>query len=380
MNIGFEAKRFFSNYTGLGNYSRFIIDALSQFQPEHQYLLYSPKLADNREVNGIVGRKNVDVISPKGLFALPGFSALWRSWGVTNHESIKSLSIFHGLSQELPAGLPSHIKKVVTVHDLIFLRYPQFYNKIDVSIYTKKVKNACENADCIIAISEQTADDVRNFLKLRDASKIKVVYQGVHPIFREAVNDAQVSDVRKKYNLPERFILSVGTIEERKNLLSVVRAISQIPEKDRIHVVAVGRQTEYFQKVVEEAKRLNVIQWFRFPYPVAFTDLPALYKAAEIFVYPSRFEGFGIPLVEALQSRVPVITSTGSCFKEAAGPGALYADPDDHEQLAKSISSLISDRELRHKLIENGNSYIRKFHPEQIASDLMKVYTDLTSR
>src|SRR5690242_18022981 len=106
MNIGFEAKRFFTNYTGLGNYCRFVVDALSHFQPDHRYFLYTPKVVDHREVSPIVNRENVEVISPKGVSSLPGLSAVWRTWGVTQHQSVKSLSVFHGLSQELPMGLP----------------------------------------------------------------------------------------------------------------------------------------------------------------------------------------------------------------------------------------------------------------------------------
>ena len=130
MNIGFEAKRFFTNYTGLGNYSRFVVDALSAHNAEHQYYLFTPRAAVNNEVSAILNRPGVAVIKPGGLYrAVP---SIWRTWGVSLNSHIKNLDIFHGLSQELPFNLPRRIKKVVTVHDLIFYRFPRFYHAADV--------------------------------------------------------------------------------------------------------------------------------------------------------------------------------------------------------------------------------------------------------
>ena len=164
MQVGFEAKRLFTNFTGLGNYSRFIVNALSEFAPENTYILYSPRIKSHPEVDPILARPNIKAIGPTGGFTF--LKSLWRSWGIQYNKSIPNLDIFHGLSQELPAGLPKHIKKIVTVHDLIYIRYPQFYNPIDVAIYTAKVKSACRRADKVIAISQQTANDLIEFIKV----------------------------------------------------------------------------------------------------------------------------------------------------------------------------------------------------------------------
>jgi glycosyltransferase involved in cell wall biosynthesis len=215
MNIGFEAKRFFTNYTGLGNYNRFIVDALSRHAQQNKYLLYTPKKKSNAEVDEIVDRENVEVVLPEGFYSL--VSSAWRTFGVNSASATKSLDIFHGLSQELPFNLPGRVKKVVTVHDLIFLRYPKFYNPIDVAIYKVKVKSACQRADLVIAISSQTAQDIIDFLKI-DAGKIVVVYQGIHPNFKRHISEEEKKIVREKYNLPSKFILNVGTIEQRKNV------------------------------------------------------------------------------------------------------------------------------------------------------------------
>jgi glycosyltransferase involved in cell wall biosynthesis len=377
MNIGFEAKRFFTNYTGLGNYSRFIIDALSQNNSEDNLYLFTPRIVDHEENHQILKRKNVEVIGPTGLYAKPLLSALWRAWAVSNNPAMKKIQIFHGLSQELPMALPARIKKVVTVHDLIFLRYPQFYNAVDVSIYTRKVRAACENADRIIAISTQTADDIRNFLRLKDPAKIDVVYQGCHPIFKNKGNAEELERVRTRYSLPDQFILNVGTIEERKNLILIIKALAILPPKDRLPLVVVGRKTPYFETVLQEVTRHKLQEVVHFLSDVDFHDLPLIYQQARLFIYPSFFEGFGIPLIEAITSGAPVITSTGSCFREAAGRGAIYVNPESAEDLALEIRSLLSDETKRSSIIDEGHRYISQFEPNVIARNLTAVYRDL---
>lgn len=376
MNIGFEAKRFFTNYTGLGNYCRFVIDSLSRYQPQHKYFLYTPRASDHAEVVPIVHRENVEVIHPHGFYSKPILSALWRSWRMTGHKTIQSLSVFHGLSQELPIGLPDHVKKVVTVHDLIFLRYPRFYNAIDVRIYTSKVIRACEQADMIIAISEQTAEDIKTFLHV-DASKIKVVYQGCHPVFKKRASPEEFKSIKHKYGLPDRYILNVGTIEERKNLIVLIRAMAAIHEQARIPVVVVGRRTAYFKLIAEEIKKHNLASWIIFLHKVSFADLPAIYQGAAVFVYPSFFEGFGIPLIEAIESGVPVITSKGSCFSEAAGPAAVYIDPNDAPELAAHLARILSEPSVSKMMVEQSREFIRKFEPDVIAEELKQVYQSL---
>ncbi len=377
MNIGFEAKRFFTNYTGLGNYSRFVIDALSARYPQDNLFLYSPKVVDHSENRLILQRKNIEVVAPSGLYSRPLLSALWRTWAVTKTQSMKKLDVFHGLSQELPIGLPARVKKVVTVHDLIFLRYPQFYNAVDVAIYTRKVKLACENADKVIAISHQTADDIRMFLKLNDSSKIDVVYQGCHPIFKKQISSSDLAMVKKKYALPDDFILSVGTIEERKNLIVVLRAMSRVAVERRLPLVVVGRTTAYIQKVMGEIRQLGLNDTVIFLKNVEFSDLPAIYRHAKLFVYPSYFEGFGIPLIEAITSGIPVITSTGSCFQEAAGSGAVYVNPDDADVMAQNITYLLEDDSRRRELVAAGKKHIAQFEPDVIAGNLGAVYRGL---
>jgi glycosyltransferase involved in cell wall biosynthesis len=373
MNIGFEAKRFFTNYTGLGNYSRFVIDALSLHIPEDNYFLFTPREKMNSEVSSIVSRNNVQVIQPGGLYTSLKATSLWRSWGASHTSQAKDLSIFHGLSQELPFGLTSTVKKVVTVHDLIFLRFPQFYHAVDIAIYKAKVQSACKRADKIIAVSSQTAQDLVQFLKVRE-SKIEVIHQGCHPNFKRAITMHDRAEVKRKYALPDNYMLNVGTIEERKNLIVLIKAMALLPAELQIPLVVVGRPTKYYEHVEKKARELSVFNKIIFLNDASFADFPAIYQGAEVFVYPSLFEGFGIPLVEAIESGVPVITSIGSCFSEAAGPHALYVDPHDATALASQLQRVLTDTTLKNTMVVQSKAYVQKFAPEVIARDLNNIY------
>jgi glycosyltransferase involved in cell wall biosynthesis len=376
MHVGFEAKRFFTNFTGLGNYARFVVNALSEFEPENSYTLYSPKVKLHPEINTIVAKPNINTVSPNGIEKI--FPGLWRSYGLSKNQSVKSLDVFHGLSHELPFGLPTKVKKVVTVHDLIFLRYPEYYSAIDVAIYRSKVQSACDRADLIIAISEQTKSDIEIFLGV-DARKIKVIYQGCHPNFKRRSSPTEKELIRKKYGLPQKFILNVGTIEPRKNLRMLVEALAMMPEEARLPLVVIGRATKYKNEVLQVANTLGVSNQLCFTDGISFADLPLIYQLADLFVYPSQFEGFGIPLVEAIESGVPVITSSGSCFIEAAGPTSLYSDPYDPNSLATNIRNVLTQPDLRRNMIAGSLAYVRKFDPSVIARDLMNAYAELSS-
>ena len=186
MRIGYDAKRLFLNATGLGNYARFVVASLMHQHPNDSFFLYTPRDRYNLETEKFYDRSNVSFIQPKGIFSWPVFSAIWRSYVVSKDPSIEKLDAFHGLSHDLPFNLPKHVKKVLTVHDVIFLKFPRFYNPIDVLTYKMKLKSACKRADKIVAVSEQTKNDLVSLLNV-DPSKIKVIYQGCHEIGRAHV-------------------------------------------------------------------------------------------------------------------------------------------------------------------------------------------------
>jgi glycosyltransferase involved in cell wall biosynthesis len=370
MRIGFDAKRAFFNASGLGNYSRNLLRSLNSYFPDNDYILYTPSISSS--IFNYSEQKFI-LKEPEG-FLNKRLKSYWRSFSLAKQVKIDKLDIYHGLSHELPYNIQkTGIKTVVTIHDLIFLRFPYLYRSFDRKIYLKKFKYACEIADLIIAVSKQTANDIKKYFGI-DESRIKVIYQGCNPVFRKKINDGRRAQIIKKYGFPESFILFVGTIEERKNLLAVLKAMDS--GKIKLPLVVIGRKTSYYKKVKKYIDS-NKIKEIYFLESILNEELPAIYQQAEVFVYPSVFEGFGIPVIESLYSGTPVITSKNGCFPEAGGPSSMYIDPLNVEEFADAIKKIIEDRELRQKMINDGYNYACNFNEDIVAKNIMNAYKQI---
>ncbi|MDL2296492.1 glycosyltransferase family 4 protein [Bacteroidales bacterium OttesenSCG-928-B11] len=368
MKIGFEAKRAFFNASGLGNYSRNIISALHQYYPENDYFLFTPKYSEER------------FAMPEASIVMPGngwkhFPALWRFMGMDTAIQQHNIDIFHGLSNELPRGIEQcEAKSVVTIHDLIFMRYPHWYKLHDRKIYRNKVKYACKVADKIVAISQQTKEDLIHFLNVPE-EKITVIYQPafIHFLQNERNEELEMQTVLK-YQLPEHYLLMVGNIEKRKNIANVIMA--KVEGKIDTPLYIVGRENSYAEKLRSDVERLGIDDIY-FLHQVSSKELAVFYRNADMLIYPSYFEGFGLPVIEALSCGIPVIASTGSCLSETAGEGALYVNPDDTEEIAVAIRRLLNDKTLRQELVQKGQQHIRQFEPEIIARQIYELYQSL---
>lgn len=370
MKIGFDAKRAFNNAAGLGNFSRNTISALSRYFPDNEYFLFHPGTSDPV----FIAPENTEELKPRGPW-WNSLKNLWRSFRIGGLAKEKQLDIYHGLSHELPVGIEkTGVKTIVTIHDLIYLRYPDYYSAIDRNIYDRKFRHACRIADRIHAISEQTRQDLIRFFGV-PTSKIQVIYQSVHPRFFELVDGTSKNQIQEKYKLPETFLLNVGTVESRKNLLVILEGMGLA--EIELPLVVVGKPTSYQLKVQAyleaHQEKLNVL----FLTGVSDEELAILYQMAELMIYPSLFEGFGLPVAEALASGCPVITSNTSSLPEAGGDAAMYVDPTNVEEIGKAIRTVINDHELRTSMIEKGKKYSQKFKPENFANQLHQLYQSL---
>lgn len=381
MNIGFDAKRAYQNSTGLGHYSRTLISSLAQFYPDNAYYLFAPKITNMFNTAGFT---NIHPVCPVG-FPASLLKTAWRSNWVKKDLQQHHISIYHGLSHEIPLGIAATgIKTAVTIHDLIFERYPGQYNALDTFIYRKKFRYACKNADKIIAISGQTKQDIIDFYKIPE-EKIVVCYQSCNPSFNEMIAAEKKEAIRQLYNLPAAFYLYVGSIIERKNLLLICKAMKQMHAS--LPLVVIGDGGTYKQKVKKYIAENGLTEKIIFLSEVpsaqssasykSSADFPAIYQMATAMIYPSIFEGFGIPVLEALCSRLPVITSNLSCMPETGGDAALYINPDNENELAAAMLAVASDTALRNSMIEKGMAHAQKFTQQKCAAAVMDVYKSL---
>lgn len=384
MRIGFDAKRAAQNATGLGNYSRFVIRILNNFFPDDEQVLYVPnpkktqhldKATANGNDNDINGKNVTKIRFPQRIWKR--LRSLWRVWGITSDLKWNRIDIFHGLSNELPLNIrKAKCRSVVTIHDLIFLHYPKYYHWIDRKIYDFKFRRACSNADRVIAVSEFTKREIMKYYGTPEA-KIDVVYQGCDPAFSAPIGNEELDEVARRYSLPQQFILYVGSIEERKNLMLVAKAIASRPSAFSHKIVAVGKRTPYVDEIRDYLEANGIADRMLFFHKVPFADLPSFYRLADAFVYPSRIEGFGIPMLEAISSGLPAIGCTGSCLEEAGGPHCIYVDPDDAQAMSAALCRVVSDKELRETMIREGYKYARNFTDEVLAGKVHETYSSI---
>lgn len=354
MKIGFDAKRYYHNLTGLGNYSRTLVGGLKALFPENEYVLYDEK----------------------------SFS---RTFRLGKKAESDGCNLFHGLSNELPFDIKGRkLKSIVTMHDIAWLTFPNMYHWADRHIYNLKYGSSCKRADKVIAISESTKVDVMRFYGVPE-ERIEVIYQPVQDYYYTPLSEEECNRLLREHfgeeGLPP-FILYVGSINSRKNLLGVLRAMSFIPKSERPLLLVVGNGREYRRDceafIEKEGLRKDVL------IETSIHNnrlLQALYAKALLFIYPSFYEGFGLPVVEAALQKTPVITSTVSSLPEAAGPDACLIDPhapDAAEQMAMHIQKLCSDRAYALSIGEKMECYSREmFTPEKLASDIFASYKRL---
>lgn len=374
MKIGFDAKKAVKNLTGIGNYSRRCVNALLRYGgSDVTPLLYAAVPGRPEALRQL--ETGYRLVCPSPLFRKGLLGEWWRCRRVCRDIRRHRLDIYHGLSNELPFGIrKTGCKSVVTIHDLIFLKRPDTYGFLARHILQWKTRYACRVADSIVAISDTTKRDLVELYGV-DEKRITLVYQSISPAFSQKADETQRKQVREKYCLPLRYILCVGTIERRKNQLCLVRALAE--QEDDTHLVLVGRGTPYLDEILAEAGRLQVTRRVHVLHDVSSHDLPAVYQLASVFCLMSVYEGFGLPVAEALASEVPVIAAKGSCLEEAGGPGSVYLDAHDAQGVAAAIRRILEDKACAEEMVRQGREYVRRFSDQAMAGQLLNLYHSL---
>ena len=366
MHLAFDAKRIFHNSTGLGNYSRTTVQNLKTLFPENKYFLITPDISDHNYALPFLEKDYIVIKS-----SIKGAGALWRTLGVSSDLIKHNVHIYHGLSNELPAGLQSkRIRSVVTIHDLLFLDFPADYKWADRKIYRLKFQRACEKANKVIAISHATKEKIVDYFKIPE-DKISVIYQAVNPFYSAESPEVIKATVRRKWDIHYGFMLFVSANSPRKNIMGVLKSLSLLKDIPPLVVVGPGKFTE--AREYAKKHKLSVV----FTGRISNAELRALYQQCALLIYPSLGEGFGIPIVEAMMSKAPVITSHLSSMPEAGGDAAYYIDPYDPDSIASGIMDLLDHPEKRDEHIQKSFAQVKQFEASKCTEPLVKLYQSL---
>jgi glycosyltransferase involved in cell wall biosynthesis len=367
LRIGYDAKRLYKNFTGLGYYSRTLVSNIKKKFSFTSIFLFTPGTVRNSDTESFFS-DDFHLIKPKRN------KFLWRTLQISRLLKKYNIDIYHGLSHELPIGIEkSGVKSVVTIHDLIYLFYPEDFPWIDRKVYNWKFRNSCKKANQIVSISDSTKRDLIKYFKL-EPDKITVIPQGYSSIFDKEFNSEEKLELRKKYNLPDKYILYVGSIIKRKNLKVLIKAFEQI--ESNLVIVGTGKN-RYSTECRQMVRKLKLTEKIHFIERPGREDLPGIYQNASCLAFPSLYEGFGIPILEAFASRCPVACSDRTSFPEVGGEAVLYFDPSDPISIANSLLKLNEDPTLRAELIQKGIQRLKLFDRENIAQQYFDVYQKL---
>ncbi len=367
MIIGFDAKRIYDNTTGLGSYGRSLMHNLMRWFPQYDYRLFVHQ--DYYRPSPFKYQTFVD----KTIVSNHYLPNLWRSTEIVKDITQSGVEIYHGLSNELPFSLPESVKSIVTIHDIIFHKFPDYFPLLDRGVYKYKVKRACEEARAVVAVSQNTRNDLIEELKV-PAEKIFVVNPSWGREFEYEYTNWFTELLRHKYNIPFHFVLFVGSTSQRKNLKVVLDAL-EYPENGEFPLVVVTSGGDALSEIEQYIYNKEIRHRVYFLKNVPWYELPGIYHMAKCVVYPSFYEGFGLPIIESLKMGVPVVASNNSSLQEAGGPGAIYNDANDVEGWADSINKIMLDTTFANQLITNGKSYIQRFAPEVVTSAMVDLYS-----
>jgi len=378
MKILIDAFGIVNETTGVGQYSLQLLNALSEIDNKNEYhICLKKKLNDNHPIFNIRDkqnfyfiRDNVSAIGPKKQFYFYKFLRRNRF----------KFDLFHSLNSELP--LYDNIKSVVTFHDLKYVKYPNFLNKFSVikSGYLKyTMKKGAEKANKIIAVSRSTKKDIIHLLGI-EKDKIVVIYEASNLSMYFQENVISNSEILEKYSIQKPYFLYVGEKRPHKNLEGLIKAFAIYKKKydsRNSSLVLTGKKYSTYHEYITTAENLGVKDSLIFTGFIPEKYLKTIYSEAEALLLISFYEGFGIPILEAMECGIPVITSNISSMPEVAGGSALLVDPNNIQEIVEKMNDIVNSRILRKQLIESGLKRVKQFSWILTARQTLKVYNEI---
>jgi glycosyltransferase involved in cell wall biosynthesis len=353
MRIGIDIQSTLGRKTGIGLYTANLLRALRQVAPQHEYVELSWGRTEELRIDQRLR---------------------WQQFELPRRAQAVGVDLLHVTGFDAPLWKPCPV--VLTVHDLIGLLFPTSLPPVSRFYWSRWLPRAIHWADRIITDSEHTQRDLNRLLGI-PAECVEVIYLGVNEAFQSLQDQAALETIRQRYSLPMGIILYVGTLEPRKGLDTLIAAYGTLAADAPHDVVIAGKRGWYTEPLFQQVEALGLGQRVHFTDYIPDEDLPALYNLAHLFVYPSRYEGFGLPVLEAMACGVPVVCTNAASVPEIVGDAALLVPPDDVEALAAAMRRVLDDRVLEAELVARGLERARSFTWEETARRTVQIYEEM---
>ena len=377
MKIGIDTTSAVMQGGGIGRYTRELVQATLARDSENEYVLFSAPPPPNKSLPQIFPANEritykVAPVSEQWLYRLWYRARL----PISVQRFTGQLDLFHSPDFVLPP-VSGNIPTLLTVHDLSFVHFPEVYPEVLVNYLNKVVPWSVARATHILADSEATKQDLLAIWQVPD-EKVSVLYSGVSEAFVRVEDMGRITAVRQKYHLGDKpYLLSIGTVQPRKNYQMLIQAFAPLTDKFPHNLYIAGGKGWLYDEMMAEVEKQGIADRVRFIGFVDDEDLPTLYSAADLYLFPSIYEGFGLPMLEAMACGVPVIASDVSSLPEVGGETAVMIPPYDLLQWTQKIDALLSNLERRQQMAAAGYQQVQKFSWQKAATKLLSIYQTL---
>lgn len=369
MKIGIDANE--ANVEHKVGISEYVYELLQEFHnyasPDLSFTIY---LKD--QPNGDFPMKN-----SHWKYRIFGPRKMWTQFALPANLFLKKdkPDVFFSPGHYAPRFSP--VPTVISIMDLAFLHFPEYFTKKDLAQLKSWTSYSAKKAKAILTISNASKDDIMKLYGVPE-NKIHVIYPGIKQTVSLTPHIYPMQELQSKYGLSKNYVLFVGTLQPRKNIVRLIEAFSELMTKDKhkdsdLQLVIVGKKGWQFEDILAAPKKFGVEKKVKFLNFVPDEELTMLYQNALCFAWPSLYEGFGLPVLEAMKMNCPVITSNVSSLPEAGGDAALYVDPKDVKDISEKLDKVISDPKLRKEMIEKGQQQVKNFSWEKSAKEALAV-------
>jgi glycosyltransferase involved in cell wall biosynthesis len=374
MRIGIDIRPFLKEETGVGILFKNLLFALARIDEKNEYFLFSSSWKDRFRSEKVPPFKRGSFLDCRIPVKAVNFAWYRMNWPRLDFIFRTRLDLTHSPT---PLILPTRGKKIVTIFDLFFLEYPQLSNREARKSFTSRIRQSLEKADGVMTISRDSQNQILRYFPGVE-KKLKVIYPGIDHSFWTETIPPEIENLGSEYHLPSSFLLFIGATEARKNLVNLLQAFSLVREEYHDHfLVLAGPKGEEHERILDKIRQFKLENSVVMLNYVDDRKLKYLYSRAELFVFPSWHEGFGIPLLEAMACGVPITASSRGALPEVGGDAALYFDPDSPGDIAEKIRILLGDSTLRMRLIQTGKKRVLDFSWEKAASETLEFYQNV---